>query len=153
MKPATILFVCTGNICRSPLAEAVAERALSEHFGTLDLSTVGLQVASSGTHGLTGQPATDEMRTVAAELKFDLSAHRATRLDRYIVDGSSIIYAMEDQQVSWVQSQFPGSRARLLGEATIDDPYGLNLSAYRRAAREIVTGVLLRVPEIVGLAG
>ncbi len=153
MPPATILFVCTGNICRSPLAEVAAKHVLTEHFETPDLSTVGLRVASAGTHGLIGHPATDEMRTVAAELGFDLDAHLATRLDRHIADGSSVVYAMEDEHVAWMRSRFPGSRVSLLGEAPIEDPYGRDLSEYRRAAREIVAGVLLRVPELVALSG
>ncbi|HKZ28273.1 MAG TPA: low molecular weight protein arginine phosphatase, partial [Acidimicrobiia bacterium] len=45
MSPARILFVCTGNICRSPLAEAVARRALVAHFQVPDLRTVGLDTA------------------------------------------------------------------------------------------------------------
>ena len=153
MTPATILFVCTGNICRSPLAEAVAKRALTEHFDTPDLSTVGLHVASAGTHGLTGHPATAEMQKAAADLGFDLGAHSARCMDRHIADGSSVVYGMENEHIAWMRSQFPGSRVSLLGGGPIEDPYGRNLSEYRRAAREIVAGVALRVPEMVALAG
>lgn len=150
--PATILFVCTGNICRSPLAEAAAAVALTGYFGVEDLTTVGLEVASSGTHGLTGHPATDEMQLVGAELGLDLSNHRATRLDRPLVEASSLILAMEDEHLAWLRRRYPDGRAALLGEAPIDDPYGRDLTAYRRAAREIVSGVAGRIPDMVALA-
>lgn len=151
--PATILFVCTGNICRSPLAEAAAAAALTEYFGMEDLTAVGLRVASSGTHGLAGYPATDEMRLVGAELGFDLSTHRATRLNRPLVYRSSLIFAMEDEHLAWLRRGYPDGRGVLLGQAAIDDPYGKDLAAYRLAAREIVAGVARRIPEMAALAG
>ncbi|MGZ5384996.1 MAG: arsenate reductase/protein-tyrosine-phosphatase family protein [Acidimicrobiia bacterium] len=62
MPPATILVVRTGNICRSPVAEAVARHVLSAHFEVSDLSTVGREVTSGGPHSLPGHPATAHMR-------------------------------------------------------------------------------------------
>ena len=152
VNPASILFVCTGNICRSPLAEAVARQALSILFQVSDLSTVGLHVASAGTHGLTGHPATAEMQAVAAEMGVDLAGHRATRVDRDMLERTSLVYAMEVAQITWLDRHFPGIQANLLGEATIDDPYGLSMSDYRRAGREIAEGVRLRASEMAGLA-
>ena len=152
MKPATILFVCTGNICRSPLAEAVARQTLRAHFAVADLSTLGLRVASAGTHGLTGHPATGETRAVAAEMGLDLSDHQAVQVDRAMLESGSLIYAMEIDHIAWLQKRFPGPPVGLLGQSNIDDPYGQSLTEYRRAGREIAEAIRLRTPEMIALA-
>ena len=153
MSPARILFVCTGNICRSPLAEAVARHALVAHFQVPDLRTVGLDTASAGTHALAGNPATFEMQTVAAEIGLDLSEHRATRVDADVLTNASLVYAMEIEHVDWLRSLLPDAPVGLLGSAAIDDPYGSNLLEYRRACRAVVAAVQMRVPEMIVLAG
>ena len=130
----------------------MARQELIAHFGVPDLRDVGLQVASAGTHGLTGRPATSEMQAVAAEMGLDLTDHRATRVDRHMLDGATLIYAMEEDQVTWLRAQFPLSPGLLLGEANIDDPYGRSLSEYRRAGREIAEAVRLHTPEMMSLA-
>lgn len=152
MAPATILFVCTGNICRSPLAEAAARLALITHFGVPDLGTIGLRTASAGTHAMTGQSATSESQTVAAEFGLDLSEHRATQLDRGALAGASLVLAMENGQVDWIRSQVSHVPVGLLGNAIIEDPYGSAISEYRRAGREIVEAVQRRLSEMIALA-
>jgi len=151
LLPATILFVCTGNICRSPLAEAVARQVLSAHFRVSDLSTVGLHVASAGTHGLTSHPATTKMQTVAAEIGLDLSGHRSAQLNSNMMQEASLIYAMETDQIAWLRSHHPDIPVALLGRTAIDDPYGSGLTEYRLARREIVAGVRLRTPAMIAL--
>ena len=66
--------------------------------------------------------------------------------------GRPSVYALENEHTAWIRQRFPDVRVGLLGERAIDDPYGRDLSEYRRAAREIVAGVLLRIPEMVALA-
>jgi len=152
LPPATILFVCTGNICRSPLAEAVARRALTAHFQTVDLRTIGLHIDSAGTHALVGNPTTADMQTAATEIGLDLSRHRATQADARSVAEASLVYGMEIQHVDWLRSQPPGSPIGLLGRTNIQDPYGSELSEYRRARMEIVEAVRMRIPEMIALA-
>lgn len=152
MPPATILFVCTGNICRSPLAEAVARQVLSAHFHVSDLSTVGLVLASAGTQALTGHPATIEIQTVAAEIGLDLSGHRSTQVDSNMLKGASLVYAMKTDHIAWLRSHRPDLRVALLGPTAIDDPYGSGLTEYRLARKEIVAGVRLNAPAMIALA-
>jgi protein-tyrosine-phosphatase len=130
----------------------VARQALRAHFAVPDLSTVGLRVVSAGTHGLNGHPATGEIRAVAAEMGLDLSDHQAVRVDRAMLEGGSLIYAMEIDQIAWLQKRFPGPPVGLLGQSNIDDPYGQSLTEYRRAGREIAEAIRLRTPEMIALA-
>ncbi|MDR9450121.1 MAG: low molecular weight protein arginine phosphatase [Acidimicrobiia bacterium] len=152
MLPATILFVCTGNICRSPLAEAVARRALVEWFRVPDLSEIGLHTASAGTLAVEGRPATPEMRQVAGEIGLDLSTHRSSQLSPQAIADASLILAMEAHHLHWLRSHRAEAPAGLLGASDIDDPYGLGLPEYRRARQEITAAVELHLPELIGLA-
>ena len=115
--------------------------------------TIGLQTVSAGTHALVGRSATPEMKTVAAEIGLDLSQHRATQADPNVLADASLVFAMEMDHVDWVRSRLSDIPVHLLGNATIDDPYGLGISEYRRAGREIVAAVQMRVPEMIALAG
>jgi len=149
--PVRILFVCTGNICRSPLAEAVAGRALAEHFQVADLSGIKLSTASAGTHALVGAPASRDMQQVAAEIGLDLSGHRSAQLFAADVADYSLVYATETRHLRWLRSQRADLPISLLGTGDIDDPYGLELSDYRRARQEIAEAVIQRLPEMIDL--
>ena len=76
-----ILFICTGNTCRSALAEGIARREAIER-GLIDFD-----VSSAGTSAWNGSPASDGSLLVALEHGIDLSGHRARQLSREIVDG------------------------------------------------------------------
>lgn len=152
LPPATILFVCTGNICRSPLAETVARRALVEWFRVPDLSEIGLHTTSAGTLAVEGRPATPEMQQVAGEIGLDLSAHRSCQLSPQAIADASLILVMEARHLRWVRSRQAEAPSGLLGASDIDDPYGLGLPEYRRARQAIITAVEMHLPELIGLA-
>src|SRR5437667_10397595 len=78
-KTKRILFVCTGNICRSPLAAALLQRALAQR------GIDGLEVASAGTGAWDGAPVSVGAYLVGLERGLDLSAHRARLLARALV--------------------------------------------------------------------
>jgi protein-tyrosine-phosphatase len=114
-----VLFVCTGNICRSPFAEAVARRA-------------GLDVESAGLSAYEGAGPTDDALAVARELGYDLSSHRARPLTKEMLERADLVVGMTAAHVSAL-----GGSARLLGEADLDDPIGRGPDAYRRAYAQI----------------
>jgi protein-tyrosine-phosphatase len=153
LSPATILFVCTGNICRSPLAEVVARRALAEHFRVTDLSEIGLHTTSAGTNAVDGRPATTEMQQVAAEIGLDLSAHYSSRLLPQAVAEASLVFVMETHHLHWLHTQRAYGQTGLLGTNDIDDPYGFGLPEYRRARQEILAAIETRLPDWVALVG
>src|SRR2546425_7069143 len=87
-----ILLVCTGNICRSPLAAALLERALVER------GIEGIAVASAGTGAWDGAPVSEGAYLVGLERGLDLSGHRARLLTRELVDGANLILTMRSEE-------------------------------------------------------
>lgn len=122
-----VLFVCTGNICRSAFAEVMARSVFAER---------SFMFSSAGTHAIPGSPATRNMQTVALERGLDLSNHTATPLDR--CNEPDIVFGMEQHHLIAAREHFPGldaSRIRLLDHPMeIPDPYGADLDDYRSTA-------------------
>ncbi len=112
-----ILFVCSGNICRSPFAEALA-RELNDR--------ADVEFASAGTIALNGNPASATGIEVAAARGIDLENHRATHLTAEVVAASDLVYAMEEEHIASVLALDPGARVELLSPEgnAMPDPYG-----------------------------
>src|SRR5262245_24014754 len=127
--PRRVLLVCSGNTCRSPMAEAMLRRAL-EAAGLKDVS-----VESAGTGAWEGAPASEGAYLVMLEREIDISGHRARPLTPEMVQQADLILTMGRLQLGKVRELGAGARARLLGEyagaspetAEIADPYGADL--------------------------
>ncbi len=134
-----ILFVCTGNICRSPLAESLLKRALHER-GVEEVS-----VESAGTGAWDGAPASEGAYLVALERGLDLSGHRARLLTREIVEGAAMILTMARHHRARVHELGGEGRVHVLGEyvgktgeeAEVGDPFGGDLEVYRDTCAEL----------------
>jgi protein-tyrosine phosphatase len=85
----SILVVCTGNVCRSPMAEGFLRKALADALGD-----AAPTVSSAGTAGWEGSEATPEARAAAAELDVDIAGHRARRLRPQMVETADLIVCM-----------------------------------------------------------
>lgn len=128
-----VLFVCTGNTCRSPLAEALLRRMLEER------QVEGITVASAGTGAWAGAPASEGSYLVALEDGVDLSAHRAQPLTPELAASSDLILTMARSHRQRLSELGFGDRTFLLGEyagrsgtaAEVDDPYGGSVTDYR----------------------
>jgi protein-tyrosine-phosphatase len=131
--------VCTGNICRSPLAEAIMRRELAE------LGRDDFEVTSAGTGAWDGAPASEGAYLVALEHGLDLSAHRARLLTRDLVQQADIILTMARHHRTRVEELGGDGRTHVLGEyagrsgpeAEISDPFGGELEVYRRTFEEL----------------
>ena len=135
----TVLFVCTGNTCRSPLAEALARKLADERGMT------GVTFASAGTGAFDGAPATDESILVGIERGLDLSLHRARSLTAQLATDDTLILVLAASHLAAVHATAPNANVHLLDEyashgehrRSVPDPFGGDLEAYRAAADDI----------------
>jgi protein-tyrosine-phosphatase len=97
-QPFGVLFVCTGNICRSPTAEAIARRELGRYPG------VPLRVSSAGSHALEGNPAASRSLLAAAARGAALEAHHARELTRRRVRAAGLVLCMAAEHRPFVLS-------------------------------------------------
>lgn len=105
---ASILVVCTGNVCRSPIAEGMLRSILQTRFGETAPS-----VASAGTAGWVGSAADPSSIAAAAELGIDISAHRARHLEHHHVADASLVLAMATEHRDAASRLFPGTVGRI----------------------------------------
>lgn len=103
---STILVVCTGNICRSPIAEGFLRQLLH------DRGIEGISVESAGVSGLRGYPADPEAVRAAAEQEVDISNHRARRVNRAMLDRADLVMAMTAEQRDAAIGQVPDATGR-----------------------------------------
>ena len=110
--PFSVLFVCTGNICRSPTAEALARRELERYPG------VPIQVSSAGSHALEGNPAASRSMLAAATRGANLERHFARELTRRRVRAADLILCMAAEHRPFVLSYDRGAANRTFLLAT-----------------------------------
>jgi protein arginine phosphatase len=150
-----ILLVCTGNICRSPLAAALMQHALAER------EVDGIAVSSAGTGAWDGAPVSEGAYLVGLEQGLDLSAHRARLLTRDLVEQSDLILTMARHHRARVEELGGEGRVFVLGEyagregdaAEVSDPFGGDLEVYRDTSAELATLVAAAVARIATEAG
>lgn len=150
----TILFLCTGNLCRSPMAAGIARQYLAERLGVdaRDLEGAGYRIVSAGTAALVGTPASPEAVRVMLELGIDISAHRSQTLTPELVRDSDLIFVMSPHHFDAVRELDPSAVSRAMmvmpDGSEVPDPIGGSEAVYRRVRDRLRESILERLEEI-----
>ncbi len=140
----SILFVCYGNICRSPMAKFLFERLAREN------GIEGARVSSAGLHALPGNQSPEEALEAMSEIGIDMSGHRAQTVAPSIDSEYDLILLMDRSNLREFNSLFPEScpKTKLLGsfakknaKKDVQDPYGGSLDDYRDSRDAIMMAV------------
>jgi protein arginine phosphatase len=148
-----ILFVCTGNTCRSPMAEGMLRKLAKED------GLEYMDVISAGTGTLDGYPATNFGVAVAARDGVNITNHHSSQLLSGLMDASDVIFALalnhyqhmislypEDQDKTYMLKSFPEDIAN--PDLSIADPIGLDVEEYQKTYNEIKTELVRIWPHI-----
>lgn len=137
----TVLFVCSGNTCRSPMAAAMFTQLLREHLGDDDLEKRGLRIRSAGTMAFPGSGASSGAIAAMQDMGIDLTAHETSPLTPDAIREADFVVAMTEEQLRAVRGLAPDAHARAAlldptGHNTLD-PFGGSLELYRKTAFQI----------------
>ena len=154
LSQVQFLFVCTGNTCRSPMAEGIFRKYLAEklQYDIDGLDKMGYKVNSAGIIGSVGYPATAEAVTACAAKGVDIEAHRNKALSRELIEASDIIFAMEQihrDRVILLDPKAANKCFLLAGNTGIPDPIGQPQESYDKCAKLIERAVQKRISELV----
>ena len=152
MVSKSVLFVCYGNICRSPMAEGFLKKMLEDYSGSMKV-----EVFSAGLNAFGGPP-TREARVVMRERGIDISSFASKQLTEELIEKADLVLTMEkshkDRITSWnleseskvfTLKEFAGEN----DDFDIGDPYGRGIVAYEACAKEIELSLIKALKKIV----
>lgn len=138
-RSRTVLFVCKGNICRSPFAERYAQQVLPSD----------VEVMSSGFYPVAERRSPDDARAAARKFGVDLDSHRSTIIDESTVAQADVILAFDEHNLEALCRAFPWASRRVfrlaamhrINPLVISDPYGQGAAMYEAVYRQIVQAI------------
>lgn len=153
-----MLFVCSGNTCRSPMAEVLAVEVLAKRLGCRpsELEARGWRVLSAGTSAAAGAPASDGAIAAMRQLKLDLRSHSSRELTSELIHASDLILCMTDRHVESalaLDAAAAGRVVRLDDEGDVPDPIGGSPQQYLQTAERIRRAIAARLSGLISDTG
>ncbi|OHB55549.1 MAG: threonylcarbamoyl-AMP synthase [Planctomycetes bacterium RBG_13_44_8b] len=154
LSSVKFLFVCTGNTCRSAMAEGICRHYLAEKLDCEvdDLEATGYKVSSAGIMDMDGAPASTEATAACEALGIDIKAHKSTALSQKIIQESDYIFAMEQVHYNYVTAMCPDAEGKcmLLAEnQNITDPICQNQEVFNSCAALIENAIRNRIDGLI----
>ena len=130
----TIIFVCTGNTCRSPMAECMF-RALVKQRGLEN----EWRILSAGTYAMSGAPASQGSQRAMQRRGLSLDGHRSQAVTRVLLDSADLVVGMGRSHIMQLRMMYPDCQTPMYAfdDPPVSDPYGGTDADYERAALDI----------------
>lgn len=149
-----IVYVCTGNTCRSPMAEGILRKLLA------DKGIEDVDVSSAGIGTLDGYPATHHAVEVSSRNQIDISGHHSTRMTERLFREANLVFALSSNHYEFLE-HLPSAAGKLFmvksfpngnqadSRHSVEDPVGGSLEEYKVTFREIYDEIVRALPEII----